>query len=113
MENNRRNLPQNQPKREVSSTPSLTKVETRVAKLIQDINMLVPFPLEASDIIRWAQDLARLLPMEELTKLPFLMDQFKLETVIWDKTLGIQNIIRGLRCIEHTETGFKVNKPIY
>lgn len=115
MENPKTNLPQSQAQQTNTSSVSRKELNTivRVAELVKDVNMLAPFPLEGPQIMHWAKDLVRLLPMEELMKLPFLMDQFKLENVIWDKTLGIQNIIRGLRQVEHTIDGFKLNKPIY
>lgn len=76
--------------------------------------MLVAFPLSAPDILQWAAELERLMPFDDLRKLPFLMDSFKTGEILWDKAEGIQNIFKGVKLIEETAPGeFKINRPIW
>lgn len=98
-------------RQETTLIPSANAI--RISNKLLDVNMLVGFPMSGEDIVVWSIDLDRLCEYEELLKLPFLMDCFKKDEIIWDRTLGIQNIFRGLRQIEKTETGFKVLKAIW
>jgi hypothetical protein len=66
-------------------------------------------------LISWAIDIERLVPRDDLKKIPFLFDCFMTEELEWDKTKGIQNIISGLKWIQWDEekNKFKLLKPFY
>jgi hypothetical protein len=86
----------------------------KVAEKLLDVNMLLPFKMEGDEIMLWALDLDRLLPDEELQKLPFLLDCFKTNEIYYDYKCGIQNIFSGLKQIKRLENGeFKVLKAIW
>lgn len=78
-----------------------------------DVNLLVGFPMSGQEVLAWSMDLDRLCSYDDLAKLPFLLDCFKTDEIIWDRTIGIQNIFRGIKQIEKTETGFRVLKAIW
>lgn len=60
-------------------------------------------------VLAWAKDIERLAPMEDLEKLPFLMDCFKTNRIPWDKTIGIQNFFVNFKFIRKEENGrFKI-----
>lgn len=82
---------------------SLTPQIKAITASIRDVNMLMGFAVEAEQIVRWAQDVARLEPNLDMEKLALLMDCFKTEEIVWDKTVGIQNIFRGLKRIKRSE----------
>lgn len=85
----------------------------RIAKVVVDVNLLIPFPLPVDDVVVWSAELERMLPDSELHKLKFMFDCFKREELIWDKTKGIQNIFSGLKMIGKNEEGYYLKKQIW
>lgn len=96
-----------------STSLILSEEEKGLAKILVDVNMLVPFKLEGQEIILWAKSIKELAPGLEPEKLTFLMKCFKSEVIPWDKTKGIQNVFLGLRRIRKTQAGYSVLPIIY
>lgn len=77
----------------------------KIAKIIVDVNKLKDFPVDAQEIVSWANDIDRLCPNADPDAVQFLMDQFKTDRVEWDKNKGIQNIIGNLKYVKKKEDG--------
>lgn len=103
------------PQKSKAPTTSLILSEgtKAMSKAMVAVNDCLPFKLEGEEILRWSMDVQRLWPEAEPGMLAFLIDQFKTEELVWDKTKGIQNIFRGLQRIRKTETGYKLLRDIY
>lgn len=75
-----------------------------LVRIIVDVNLIIAYKLDVEDLKRWAVDLDRLVPELSLDQLRFIFDCFKLETIEFDKTVGIQNIHRALK-LTYMEAG--------
>ncbi len=84
-----------------------------ISRKLTEVNMLVAFKMEGSEIIAWASELNRLLPNEELKKIPFILDCFKTETLVYDKSIGIQNFFRAVKIVYEENGEFKIRKAIW
>lgn len=91
----------------------LSKRETAILKQVVHLNMLMPFKMDYDELSAWTKELNRLLSASEMKKIPFLIDCFKKEEILWDRTVGIQNIFRGLKQIYLEGDEYKVHKKIY
>jgi len=80
---------------------------------VANVNDLLDFKRSGEEVHSWAQDVERLAPGTDLEKLKFLLDCFKTERLVWDKTKGIQNIFIGLKQIKKTDNGYEVLKNIW
>jgi len=79
-----------------------------------EVNELIAFKMDVTDILHWTNEIERLLPGTEPEKIAFLIDCYKKEDLFWDKSKGIQNIFSGLKQIKKLENGeFKVLKAIW
>lgn len=84
-----------------------------ISKVIIDVNDLVDFKKDVTELLHWSADIERLEVDLDMEKLKFLMDCFKTEKIMWDKTKGIQNIFAGLKQIKKIENGYVVLRNIY
>jgi hypothetical protein len=84
-----------------------------ITKVVAHLNLVIPYKMELEELTVWSREIDRLSSADELAKLPFLIDCFKTDAIIWDKNLGIQNIFRGFKQVEKTEEGFKVLRAIW
>jgi hypothetical protein len=82
-------------------------------KAVGEVNKLVSFPLEVPELVSWAMDIERLYPGIGASRLRFLIDQYKLEELVWDKSKGIQNIFAGLKMVGKSESGYYLKKKIW
>jgi hypothetical protein len=96
-----------------TSGTSLTPFEKGILNVVVDVNSLVPFPMDLTELSAWSRDIFRLQPELDYDALKFLFDAFKKEDIVWDRTKGIQNIFTGLKRIEKTETGYRVLRQIW
>lgn len=77
-------------------------------KALVRINQLVPYPLTADDIYDWAMSIERIATGVEPFAISFVIDQYMMGVMEYDKSKGIQNIFTGLKKIEKTEKGYQV-----
>ena len=66
---------------------------------IAEVNKLVGYQLDKYQLAEWAEDVLKLAPEVEPSRLAFLFDCYKTERLVWDNTKGIQNIFSGIRMI--------------
>jgi hypothetical protein len=87
----------------------LTKRELAVLNSLDQFNQLRSFKLDFWDCIKWKDTILRLMPEVETKAIEFVIDQLILGNLEYDKDRGIQNIIEGLRRLEKTGNGYKLN----
>ncbi len=75
----------------------LLKACKPIAKELVRVNHLVGFPMSGEDIQEWSIHLNEIIPDLEPWRLHFLLNQFAMERIEWDKNKGIQNIFIGLK----------------
>jgi hypothetical protein len=76
-----------------------------ICKKLLDINLIVGFQMKTDDLVLWADELDRLMPLEDLKKLPFILDCFKTTRLPFDNNLGIRNIFLAVKEIIVDEDG--------
>ena len=79
---------------------------------VAEVNKLVGYPLGKNELSEWAEDVLKLAPEVEPSRMEFLFDCFKTERLVWDNTKGIQNIFAGLRLIYREEDKYILRKAI-
>ena len=85
-----------------------------VGRLLPGINDLYGYlKLDKPGLIHWANEIDRLAPDLDPAKLSLLIDLFKSDVIRWDKSLGIQNIFRGLEEIERDTATGKYQKRLH
>ena len=80
-------------------------------KVFLEIPMIRAYAMNADEAAMWAKDLDRMLPGEEMKKLPLLLDMFKMDELEWDRSKGIQNIFTGLKFIHEEDGKYVFKKP--
>lgn len=82
--------------------------------MIAEVNKLSPFPIGPQDLIGWAQDVERLVGGVDIPiRLQIVFDAFKTGDLEWDKSMGIQNIFRGLKRVWKNEKGqYELLQPL-
>lgn|SRR5690606_23183170 len=80
-----------------SLTPSITQTEYfEICRILFGVNMIRDYPLDDNMIRLWATELIRLRPKLTTEKLQSIIDEYLTGVRIWDKNLGIANIIHAI-----------------
>lgn len=87
------------------------KIEN-VALLLNEVNTLIAYPRRPDEIVAWAKVILEISPDFEVGKLQFVIRQFQLCNIIWDKDMGIQNIVMHLKRVIKTESGYEFTEKI-
>ena len=77
--------------------------DEELCKIISKVNQLRPYPLSAIEVMEWAASLEKI--GVDYGALRHLIWQMILGNYDYDKSLGIQNLVNGLRKVKKTETG--------
>lgn len=80
----------------------------QLCRIVYHVNQLRQFPLSAVEVAEWSKSLLEYDENLDFEAIRFIIQEMKFCRMDWDKTEGIQNLIRGLKLIEKTETGYKV-----
>lgn len=83
-----------------------------LAKILFHVNQLVPFPKSDAELEDWARSLLSFSPNFDSRKLVFLINEFKLGRIEWQKDVGIQNITMNLQLVDETHSGFRLKAKI-
>jgi hypothetical protein len=76
-----------------------------IAKELVRVNHLVGFPMSGEDIQEWSIQLYELVPNLDTSRLHFLLNEFAMDHIEWDKNKGIQNIFNGLKRVYLDDNG--------
>jgi hypothetical protein len=79
-----------------------------VAVILAHIRQLTPFTVADTELENWARSILALSPNFDLNKLAFIINQFKLGNIEWQRDVGIQNIIMNLRRVRDYDDGFRL-----
>lgn len=85
----------------------------KIAKVIWRINQLRRFPLKDDDIEDWTKTVVRLMPLEDLRKLGFVIDQMITGELEYNPDEGIKNLFRNVKQVQEVDGKFEILKPNY
>ena len=68
-----------------------------VAAALFKVNLLSPFPVPDEKIEDWTLTVQRLCPETTIEELNTIIDLFATNKLHWDRNIGIQNIIYGIK----------------
>lgn len=88
-------------------------VTDKVARVVWRINQLRRFPLKDEDIEDWSKTLVRLMPLEDLRKLEFVIDQMITGELDYNPDEGIKNLFRNVKAVIETDGKFEILKANY
>jgi hypothetical protein len=94
-------------------TDLVTLPADSLVKAVYQFNQLRAFSLTQIEVLEWARSIERLHPNVDINQLMFVIDQMKVGNLEYDKTIGIQNIFKGLKMTEKTKDGFKVLRALW
>ena len=94
-------------------TDLVTLPADSLVKAVYQFNQLRAFSLTQIEILEWARSIERLQPDIDVNQLMFVIDQMKVGNLEYDKTIGIQNIFKGLKMTEKTKDGYKILRAIW
>lgn len=80
----------------VNQSLDLSGKQISIALLVVEVNMLISYPISDNHITDWTRTIDRLVPDLDLNVLGDILDQYKFDRLEWDKSKGIQNILREL-----------------
>lgn len=80
----------------VNQSLDLSDKQISIALLVVEVNMLIAYPISDTQITDWTRTIDRLVPDLDLNVLGDILDQYKLDRLEWDKSKGIQNILREI-----------------
>lgn len=80
----------------VNQSLDLSDKQISIALLVVEVNMLIAYPISDNQITDWTRTIDRLVPDLDLNVLGDILDQYKFDRLEWDKSKGIQNILREL-----------------
>jgi hypothetical protein len=69
--------------------------------------------MEGEELVTWAMEIDRLVPNEELRKLPFILDCFKTTELPYNHNEGIRNIFNAFKLVYEEDGKFKIRKAIW
>jgi len=69
--------------------------------------------MEGQEIVDWALELNRLMSIEDLKKLPFILDSWKKNELIYDQKIGIQNFFIAAKQVKLEDGQFKILRTIW
>lgn len=95
------------------STLIPSKRVVRISEKLLEVNMLLAYRLEGPELVQWAQDIDRLMPTEELEKLPFILDCFKTGEIVYEEKLGIRNIFNATKIVYKEDGKFKIRRAVW
>lgn len=68
-----------------------------ILETIFKVNLLVSFPITNSQIEDWAAKIQQLSPETTIDELNNIIDLFATNKLHWDRNIGVQNIIYGIK----------------
>lgn len=83
-----------------------------ILRIIADVNMLQGYPIPFEELRVWGSDIERLSKATS-EELRFLFDCFKTNKIVWDRTIGIQNIFLGLDRLWNDNGEIKIRKDVW
>lgn len=89
--------------------------ENKIDELIRVlgyVNQLVAYPKPDAELRAWAVTILNLSPKFDTDKLRFVMREFQACNIMWNKDMGIQNIIVHLKRVVKTESGYEFTEKI-
>ncbi len=86
----------------------MSQQEKDICGALNTFNQLRSFKLDIVEILEWKDTIVKLLPRLEVPALEFAIEKMILGELEYQHNDGIQNIIRALKKIEKTETGFRI-----
>lgn len=85
-----------------------------IAEKLVEVNLLINYKMDGEEITTWAAEIDRLMPPEDVRKIPFVLDCFKKEELPYNHNEGIRNFFKAVKMVTVDEEGnFKILKAIW
>lgn len=97
----------------VKKQPEESIVLAKVSGAVANMNALRKFPLNDEQIEGWGRIILRLMPLEDIRKLQFVVDEMIRGNLEFDSEIGIRNIFLNVKSVQETEKGFEILKANY
>lgn len=85
----------------------------KISKVVWRLNQLRRFPLDDNAIEDWTKTLIRLMPLEDLRKLEYVIDQMITGELDYNPDEGIKNLFRNVKSVQETDGKFEILKANY
>lgn len=85
----------------------------KIGKVIWRLNQLRRFPLDDKAIEDWANTIMRLMPLEDIRKLGFVIDMMIVGELDYSPDEGIKNLFRNVKAVIETDGKFEILKANY